>query len=59
MEEQVEVTGDFEEALSILIERLQRGSSHIKFAKEALDEFNQRRGNDWYTSTFKRESKNV
>lgn len=53
-----EIKGNFDDAIHILIERLVRAKSSPgigKFASELLYDWDQRRGNDWYTSTKKSE----
>lgn len=55
-----EIKGNFDDAIHTLIERLVRAKSSPgvgKFAHELLSDWDQRRGNDWYTSTKKRECK--
>ena len=49
------IHGNFEEALIFLIERLRRGKGHIKLADELLRDWDERRGNDWFTSTRRSE----
>ena len=52
------VKGDFDEALSTLIAGLVRAKGSHQLAVDLLYEWDQLRGNDWYTSTLKRDQKN-
>ena len=47
------IKGNFTEALEILISRLARAKGSNKLAYELLYEWDQRRGNDWFTDTKK------
>lgn len=49
------IKGNFEEALTILIERLVRAKYSNKLAHDLLLDWDQRRGNDWFTSTLMHE----
>lgn len=51
----MKIEGNFEEALTILIERLVRAKEHNKLASELLYAWDIRRGDDWFTSTRKAE----
>lgn len=51
------IKGNFEEALTILIERLVRAKYSNKLAHDLLLDWDLRRGNDWFTSTLKSEEK--
>ena len=52
------INGDFAQALDILISRLVRAKGSSKLAHELLYDWDQRRGNDWFTSTKKWEEQN-
>lgn len=57
MEEGDKVTGDFADALYILIDRLVRAKNSSKLATELLQDWDERRGNDWFTDTRSRQQK--
>lgn len=47
------IKGNFAEALEILISRLAKAKGSNKLAYELLYDWDQRRGNDWFTDTKK------
>lgn len=53
----MQVKGNFEEALDILISRLARAKGSSKLASDLLQEWDQRRGDDWFTDTKLRQRK--
>lgn len=50
-----EVKGNFEMALIVLLRDVDEG---VLNKEEILDKWDKNRGNDWYTSTTKRDNKN-
>lgn len=49
------INGSFEEALIVLLERLVRAKGSSKLATELLYDWDQRRGNDWFSDTLRAE----